>query len=71
MDNKITRRYPEGMPEPVGNYTHITKIPRNAELYMTSGKIGMGPTGELPVGYITELDWPKIKVEIEIWAAKV
>lgn len=130
-NNKITRRNPEGMPDPVGNYTHITKIPRNAELYVTSGQIGAGPTGELPesfnlqltntfdnikkvlqaeqlsaeniikvniwatekidwdfmytewsqlfsedypamtIGYLTELGLPEIKVEIEIWAAKV
>ena len=131
MDNKITRRNPEGMPDPVGNYTHITKIPRTAELYVTSGQIGTGSTGELPesfnlqltntfdnikkvlqaeqlsaeniikvniwatekidwdfmytewsqlfgedypamtIGYLTELGLPEIKVEIEIWAAKV
>lgn len=119
------------MPEPVGNYTHITKIPRNAELYVTSGQIGVDQNGKLPeslemqitntfhnirtvlnaeqlgahniikvniwatekidwdfmytewsqlfgdeypamtIGYITELGWPEIKIEIEIWAAKV
>lgn len=47
MENsKITRKNPEGMYSPVGNYTHITKIPRNSELYV-------------------------IKIEIEVWAAKV
>ena len=128
---KITRKNPTGMPEPVGNYTHITKIPRNAELYVTSGQIGVDQNGKLPeslemqitntfhnirtvlnaeqlaadniikvniwatekidwdfmytewsqlfgdeypamtIGYITELGWPEIKIEIEIWAAKV
>lgn len=116
---------------PVGNYTHITKIPRNSELYVTSGQIGVDQNGNIPdsmneqikntfdniqtvlqseeltsehiikvniwatqkidwdylyekwsqlfgsdypamtVGYISELGLPEIKLEIEIWAAKV
>lgn len=130
-NDKIIRKNPAGVPEPVGNYTHMTKIPRNAELYVTSGQIGVDQNGKLPgslemqitntfqniravleseelssdniikvniwatekidwdfmydewsamfgndypamtVGYITELGWPEIKIEIEIWAAKV
>lgn len=31
-NDKITRKNPAGVSEPVGNYTHIMKIPRNAEL---------------------------------------
>ncbi|MBK3495271.1 RidA family protein [Viridibacillus sp. YIM B01967] len=45
---EITRKNPEGMPNPVGNYTHITKIPRNSELYVTSGQIGIDQNGEFP-----------------------
>lgn len=45
---KIIRRNPKGMPEPVGNYTHITKIPRNAELYIASGQVGMDEDGSFP-----------------------
>lgn len=119
------------MSAPVGNYSHITKIPRNAELFVTSGQIGVDPEGRFPeqmndqiyytfqniqtvlhsealdatniikvniwatqkidwdylyaeweklfgndypamtVGYITELGLPEIKIEIEVWAAKV
>lgn len=44
----ITRKNPEGIPSPVGNYTHITKIPRNSELYVTSGQIGIDLKGEFP-----------------------
>lgn len=36
------------MPEPVGNYTHITKIPRNAELFVSSGQIGINQNGQFP-----------------------
>lgn len=128
---QITRKNPSNMSAPVGNYSHITKIPRNAELYVTSGQIGVDREGNFPiqmneqiyytfqniqtvlqsealdstniikvniwatqqidwdylyaeweklfgndypamtVGYITELGLPEIKIEIEIWAAKV
>jgi len=34
----ITRQNPINMPEPVGNYTHITKSHRNAELLVSSGR---------------------------------
>ncbi|MEC0246420.1 RidA family protein [Paenibacillus chitinolyticus] len=132
MENsKITRKNPAGMCSPVGNYTHITKIPRNAELYVTSGQIGADRNGKIPdsmneqirytfdniqtvlhaeelssehiikvniwatqkidwdflyekwaelfglnypamtIGYISELGLPELKIEIEIWAAKV
>lgn len=128
---KIIRKNPSSMPAPVGNYTHITKIPRNAELYVTSGQVGVDRNGQFPqnmneqvsntftniktvleseglsaeniikvnvwatekidwefldseweqlfsndypamtIGYIAELGLPEIKIEIEIWAAKV
>ncbi|NWL89453.1 MULTISPECIES: RidA family protein [unclassified Paenibacillus] len=132
MENtKITRKNPEGMYSPVGNYTHITKIPRNSELYVTSGQIGVDENGNIPdnmneqikntfnniqsvlqaeeltsehiikvniwatqkidwayldkkweqlfdhdypamtIGYVSELGLPEIKIEIEVWAAKV
>lgn len=132
MENsKITRKNPEGMYSPVGNYTHITRIPRNSELYVTSGQIGVDENGNISdnmneqikhtfhnirsvlhseeltsehiikvniwatqkinwnylyekweqlfgsdypamtVGYISELGLPEIKIEIEVWAAKV
>lgn len=46
--NQIMRTNPTTMPKPVGNYTHITKIPRNAELFVLSGQIGADMTGHLP-----------------------
>ena len=48
MNGKITRTNPTTMPAPVGNYTHITKIPRGAELFVTSGQIGVNAQGEIP-----------------------
>lgn len=119
------------MYRPVGNYTHITKIPRNSELYVASGQIGTDQNGEIPdnmneqikntfdnirtllqseeltsehiikvniwatqkidwdylnveweklfgnnypamtIGYISELGLPEIRIEVEVWAARV
>ncbi|MBY0116208.1 RidA family protein [Paenibacillus xylanexedens] len=129
--DKITRTNPANLPAPVGQYTHITRIPRNAELFVTSGQIGADHNGLFPeslneqvtntfnniktvleserldaehiikvnvwateeidwdflyaewgqlfstdypamtIGYITALGLPEIKIEIELWAAKV
>lgn len=132
MENgKITRNNPASMPAPVGHYTHITRIPRNAELFVTSGQVGVDEHGQFPddmnaqitntfnnittvldseglraeniikvniwateeidweflysewgqlfsgdypamtIAYIVALGLPEIKIEIEIWAAKV
>ncbi|MFF2481036.1 RidA family protein [Paenibacillus sp. NPDC058071] len=51
MNEKITRRNPATMPAPVGNYTHITKIPRGAEFFVTSGQIGVNAHGEIPADF--------------------
>ncbi|TKH44106.1 RidA family protein [Paenibacillus sp. FSL R10-2782] len=50
-NEKITRKNPAGMPKPVGNYTHITKIPRNSELFVTSGQIGVDQNGQFPESF--------------------
>lgn len=131
MNNKPIRTNP-GNVKAVGNYSHVTIVPRNAQLYTFSGQIGADEEGNLPDDYaqqientfiniervltsqdleaadvikvniwaIEELDWdnvfdpmwekffgkvypsmtvayisslglPEIKIEIEIWAAKV
>lgn len=132
MENgKMTRNNPAGMPAPIGNYTHITRIPRNAELFVTSGQVGVDQNGQflddmnvqitntfiniktvldseglcadniikvniwateeidwdflysewgqlfnedypaMTVGYLVALGLPEIKIEMEIWAARV
>ncbi|APB72173.1 RidA family protein [Paenibacillus polymyxa] len=48
---KITRKNPAGMPKPVGNYTHITKVPRNSELFVTSGQVGVDQNGQFPESF--------------------
>ncbi|WP_433958507.1 RidA family protein [Cytobacillus horneckiae] len=131
MSGKITRKNPLTMPRPVGNYTHITKIPKEADLFVTSGQIGVDMEGEIPseinnqvkntfinikkvldseelkseniikvniwatepidwdflyneweklfgkeypamtIGYLSQLGLPELKIEIEIWGAKL
>lgn len=46
--NKITRLNPENIPAPVGNYSHVTIIPKNSDLYTFSGQIGIDSTGTIP-----------------------
>lgn len=48
MNNKITRKNPTQVPSPVGNYSHLTIIPKDATIYALSGQIGVGINGELP-----------------------
>ncbi|AHC18840.1 MULTISPECIES: RidA family protein [Paenibacillus] len=50
-NEKITRKNPAGMPKPVGNYTHITKVPRNSELFVTSGQVGVDQNGQFPESF--------------------
>ncbi|MGE6259971.1 RidA family protein [Heyndrickxia sporothermodurans] len=47
-NSKIIRKNPKGVPNPVGKYTHITKIPRNSDLFVTSGQIGIDQNGQFP-----------------------
>lgn len=45
---KITRKNPAFMPEPVGNYSHVTRVPKGAGLVVTSGQVGTDADGKLP-----------------------
>ncbi|WDV93645.1 RidA family protein [Brevibacillus parabrevis] len=44
----IIRKNPETVAPPVGSYTHLTILPRDAELLVLSGQVGMDPSGNLP-----------------------
>lgn len=49
METKqIVRLNPEHIPAPVGNYSHVTIIPRNSDLYTFSGQIGVDKNGNTP-----------------------
>ncbi|MDI0275323.1 RidA family protein [Bacillus safensis] len=45
---KITRKNPESMPKPVGHYSHITRVPKGAGLFVTSGQVGTDIDGQIP-----------------------
>ncbi len=36
------------MPKPVGNYSHVTRVPKGAGLIVTSGQVGTDMNGEVP-----------------------
>ncbi|TGV06119.1 RidA family protein, partial [Mesorhizobium sp. M00.F.Ca.ET.186.01.1.1] len=44
----IIRKNPETVAPPVGSYAHLTILPRDAELLVLSGQVGMDPSGNLP-----------------------
>lgn len=129
--SKVTRSNPTGVNPPVGNYSHLTRIPRGATLYVSSGQIGTASDGSIPdalqdqidntfrtiaallqseqlvaadivkvniwateeldwtylyrqwdalfgssypsmtVGYLSALGLPELKIEIELWMARV
>lgn len=46
--NQIIRRNPSTVPAPVGEYSHVTIIPKNSTLYTFSGQIGIDTEGNLP-----------------------
>lgn len=45
---KIIRNNPEFMPKPVGNYSHVTRVPKGAGLIVTSGQVGTDMNGNVP-----------------------
>lgn len=48
---KITRKNPESMPKPVGHYSHITRVPKGAGLFVTSGQVGTDIDGQIPSSF--------------------
>lgn len=45
---KVVRTTPTTLARPVGNYSHITIVPKNATLYTFSGQIGTNKEGVIP-----------------------
>lgn len=43
--NTIIRKNPRSMPAPVGEYSHVTIVPKNSTLYTFSGQIGTDLSG--------------------------
>lgn len=45
---KIIRKNPKLMPKPLGDYSHITRVPKGAALIVTSGQVGTDMKGNVP-----------------------
>jgi enamine deaminase RidA (YjgF/YER057c/UK114 family) len=45
---KVTRKNPAVVAPPIGAYTHLTVVPRGAELLVLSGQVGTDAEGNLP-----------------------
>ena len=41
MKSKVIRKNPMQVPSPVGKYSHVTIIPKDAAMYAFSGQIGL------------------------------
>jgi enamine deaminase RidA (YjgF/YER057c/UK114 family) len=49
VNNDVVKRYnPENIAKPVGQYSHVTKISRDAEIYVFSGQIGIDQNNNIP-----------------------
>ncbi len=48
MKSKLVRKNPKQAPKPVGKYSHVTIIPKDATMYVFSGQIGLDQDDQLP-----------------------
>lgn len=55
MNTKPIRFNPTGV-VPVGRYSHVTIVPKNAQLYTFSGQIGTDTEGNLPEDYKVQIE---------------
>lgn len=86
LNNHVVQRYnPDCIAKPVGNYSHVTKIIRNAELYVFSGQIGIDFNNQIPEDFnqqvtntmsniVKILDFqnltPDHVIKVNIWATE-
>ncbi|RTX74087.1 RidA family protein [Mammaliicoccus sciuri] len=54
---KIVRKNSSFLPEPVGNYSHITRIPKEADLIVTSGQVGVDENGAIADDFNTQVKY--------------
>jgi len=52
---RVTRLNPTNIPAPVGKYSHVTIIPKNATLYTFSGQIGVLDNGTIPEAFDAQI----------------
>ena len=53
---KVVRTTPTTLSRPVGNYSHITIVPKNATIYTFSGQIGTDGNGVIPIDFNQQVD---------------
>ena len=52
MNNKeklVVRYNPESVPKPVGHYSHVTRVSKDADLFVFSGQIGSDSNDVIPL----------------------
>lgn len=52
----IIRKNPSTVPAPVGEYSHVTVIPKNSTLYTFSGQIGIDFEGNIPENHQRQIE---------------
>lgn len=82
---KVVRLNPKNVPSPVGNYSHVTVIPKNANLFAFSGQIGAASNGTIPESINEQLHFtfanigallhsqklsPDDVIKVNIWATE-
>jgi len=45
---KVIRKNPQGIAMPIGDYSHLTIVPKGAELIIPSGQVGVDREGNIP-----------------------
>jgi enamine deaminase RidA (YjgF/YER057c/UK114 family) len=53
---KVVRTTPTTLARPVGSYSHITIVPKNANIYTFSGQIGTDKEGIIPTDFNAQVD---------------
>ena len=62
MKNRPVRISPSDV-KAVGNYSHVTIVPRNAQLYTFSGQVGADESGNLPDDYNKQIENTFINID--------
>ena len=62
MNNRPVRTSPSDV-KAVGNYSHVTIVPRNAQLYTFSGQVGADESGNLPDDYNKQIENTFINID--------
>ncbi|NOU57957.1 RidA family protein [Brevibacillus borstelensis] len=52
---EIIRKNPENVAPPIGSYSHLTIVPREADILVLSGQVGTDRDGNLPEGVEEQL----------------